>query len=261
MSDFTWSLPEPLAGAVAGRLASWRMQGGTRRLWERDASLWTDGDESRWLGWLDIIAAEQAALPQLRQLADEIAGEGFQHVVVIGMGGSSLCPDVLARVFGPQPGRPALLVMDSTDPSQISTLARAVNLKKTLFVVSSKSGSTLEPSILRDHFLAQVRAASGAKRAGRQFIAITDPGSQLEQQAQADGFRTILHGVPQIGGRFSALSHFGMAPAALAGLDVATLLSRAADLASACREEDDARNPAVGWACCWPKPRRRGATR
>ena len=218
---------------------------GTQRLWARDATLWTGKDEARWLGWLDIVEAERAALPELKRLAGEIAGEGFKHVVVIGMGGSSLCPDVLARVFGPQSGHPELRVMDSTDPSQIAALEEAIDLKKTLFVVSSKSGSTLEPSIVRDYFLARVRDVSGAQRAGRQFIGITDPGSQLEQQAKADGFRTILHGVPEIGGRFSALSHFGMAPAALAGFDVEALLQFASFAVKTCHEEDPARNLGV----------------
>ena len=218
---------------------------GTQRLWARDATLWTGTDEARWLGWLDIVAAEQAALPELKRLAGEIAGEGFKHVVVIGMGGSSLCPDVLARVFGPQPGHPELHVMDSTDPRQIAALEKSLALKQSLFVVSSKSGSTLEPSIGRDYFLARVRAVSGAQRAGRQFIAITDPGSQLEQQAKSDGFRTILHGVPSIGGRYSALSHFGMAPAALAGFDVEALLQFAAIAMQTCHEEDPARNLGV----------------
>lgn len=244
MTDMTSALPEPLRGAVAARLTAWRAMDGTRRLWAKDATLWTGKDEARWLGWLDIAAAERGALGKVRQLAEDVRADGLVFLAVIGMGGSSLCPDVLGRTFGLKPANLRPQVMDSTDPAQLHRFENALDLRRTLFVVSSKSGSTLEPSILRDYFLARVRDFAG-DRAGDQFIAITDPGSQLEQQARQDGFRAILPGVPEIGGRFSALSHFGMVPAALAGIDVDALLGHAEEMAEACRDDDPARNPGV----------------
>lgn len=241
----TLHLPPALRAAVDARVVAWRAQEGTRRLWERDATLWTGGDEARWLGWLDVAAAERASVPRLQLFADEIARDGITDVAVLGMGGSSLCPFVFARTFGEMKGRPRLHVLDSTDPSQILTFASRLDLARTLFVVSSKSGSTLEPNILRDYFLQQARASLGADAATRHFIAITDPGSQLERQAKADGFRAIFAGVPGIGGRFSALSHFGLVPGALTGVDADTLLAGAETMMAASREEDPAKNPAV----------------
>jgi len=239
----TMTLPPALAAAVAAARTAWRLQDGTHRVWNRDASLWSGHDEARWLGWLDVVAAERAALAGLYVLADAVRQEGFRHVAVLGMGGSSLCPYVFATTFGSAEGRPRLHVLDSTDPSQIRAFEAALDLAHTLFVVSSKSGSTLEPNILRDYFLTRVREVSGAEKAGRQFVAVTDPGSQLERQAKADGFRDILPGIPEIGGRFSALSHFGIAPAVLAGLDAGALLERADAMVAACRNDDPDGNP------------------
>jgi transaldolase/glucose-6-phosphate isomerase len=211
---------------------------GTRRLWAKDATLWTGADEAKWLGWLDVVRAKPAGIT---------LDEQIEHVLVLGMGGSSLCPYVLATTFGRIQGHPQLHVLDSTDPAQIRAAESAVDPACSLFIVASKSGSTLEPNILRDYFLDRARTVLGADKAGSRFIAITDPGSQLEKQAQADGFRAIVHGVPSIGGRFSALSAFGMVPAALMGLDVAKLLSRAAKMADACGPAagPEARNPGV----------------
>jgi transaldolase/glucose-6-phosphate isomerase len=239
----TMALPPALAAAVRAGRTAWRQDDGTHRVWSRDAELWSGSDEARWLGWLDVAQAERAALAELTVLADTARHEGVRHVAVLGMGGSSLCPYVFAATFGRIEGRPSLHVLDSTDPAQIRTFEAALDLGRTLFVVSSKSGSTLEPSILRDYFLARVREVAGVERAGRQFVAITDPGSQLERQARADGFRAILPGVPEIGGRFSALSNFGVAPAVLAGLDAGALLERADAMAAACRSDDPDGNP------------------
>jgi len=219
---------------VAARLGAWRAANAPQRLWAHDATLWTGADEAQWLGWLDIVGRERAALHRLLQLADAVAGEGFRHAAVLGMGGSSLCPYVLATTFGAVQNRPRLHVLDSTDPAQIRSLEAALDLPHTLFIVSSKSGSTLEPNIMLDYFLARMREVVGVERAGSYFVAITDPGSKLEQQAAADGFRTVLHGVPSIGGRFSALSDFGIGPAAIAGLNVTELLNRAEAMAHAC---------------------------
>lgn len=238
------SLPDALARAVEARLADWRASRGTRRLFEKDATLWTGDDEGRWLGWLDILETQRAVMPSLMaRFAEETAAKGVRDIAVLGMGGSSLCPFVLASTFGPVPGRPRLHVLDSTDPSQIQEFEARLDLPRTFFVVSSKSGSTLEPNILCDYFLARVRERAGAA-AGRQFVAITDPGSALDRRARADGFRDHFAGVPDIGGRFSALSNFGLVPAALSGCDVGRLLDRADAMRAECRRED-AENPGV----------------
>jgi transaldolase/glucose-6-phosphate isomerase len=236
-------MPDDVSKTLDAALADWTKKDGTKRLWSRDATLWTNRDEAKWLGWLDIAKNQLAGLPRLREVA-EIA-RPYRHVVVLGMGGSSLCPDVLSRTFGALPGRPRLLILDSTDPAQIRRLRAELDVGKTLFIVSSKSGGTLEPNIFLDYFLDEARRELGAKEAGLRFVAVTDPGSKVEEAAKANGFRKVCHGVPSIGGRYSALSDFGMAPAAAMGLDVADFLGRAQRMADACRDSADAANPGV----------------
>jgi transaldolase / glucose-6-phosphate isomerase len=158
---------------------------------------------------------------------------GFEHALVLGMGGSSLCPEVLGSSFSPGAGHPSLHVLDSTHPAEVAAREREVGLERTLFIVSSKSGTTLETAILMRHFLARTEEALGVA-AGERFVAITDPGSALEEEARSRGFRAVVHGVPSIGGRFSALSVFGMAPGAVAGLDVGEMLRRGERMAAAC---------------------------
>jgi len=232
MKDFLRSLPLPLETDVSRGLHDAEARGLGPRLWARDATLWSGRDEARWLGWLELPERETAELPALERAAGDAAG--FAHVVVLGMGGSSLCPDVLARTFGRQAGHPELLVLDSTDPAQVRACEALLDPARTLVIVASKSGSTLEPEILRARFFARFGEALGPAEAGRRFVAITDPGSKLEQAARADGYRAIWPGIPEVGGRFSALSHFGMLPAALAGLDVARLLAGGRAMAQAC---------------------------
>lgn len=244
------TLPPTLAAAVDVAHSLWRREEKLRRLWDRDASLWTSGDEGRWLGWLDLPQVEATALAPLHALAADVRTAGFRHVLLLGMGGSSLWPEVLARTFAPQPGWPRLVVLDSTDPQQVRDAEAAVDLAHTLVVVASKSGSTLEPSVMLAYFRDRLRAVVGAEQAGRHLVAITDPGSQLEREARGDGFRAIVHGIPSVGGRFSALSVFGLLPAALVGLDVERLLGRARAMATACRRGADdpaalADNPGV----------------
>jgi transaldolase/glucose-6-phosphate isomerase len=162
------------------------------------------------------------------------------------MGGSSLCPDLLAATFGRQSGFPELLVLDSTDPAQIKAFENKIDLKKTLFIVSSKSGTTLEPNIFKQYFFERVKQALGEKLAASRFVAITDPGSKFEQVAKADGFGHIFAGVPSIGGRYSALSDFGMIPAAAMGIDVARFLNQTNDMVKACSASVAAdQNPGV----------------
>jgi transaldolase/glucose-6-phosphate isomerase len=214
-----------------------------RRLWERDAALWTGTDEANWLGWLDIVQEQIAHIDDLRRLAAE--AKDFSDVLLLGMGGSSLCPEVLEKTFSRISDFPQLHVLDSTDPAQIKTFENSVNLSKTLFVVSSKSGTTLEPNIFKQYFFERVKQTAGTDEAGSRFIAITDPGSKLEQAATDDRFRHIFHGVPSIGGRYSALSNFGMVPAALMGLDTAKFLDRTQKMADACATEFVEDNPGV----------------
>ena len=230
----TWALPPDLAAVVSATVGEWTEQGRVERIWARDATVWTGADEAAWLGWLGIADEQLARVGELRRVAEDVRQAGFTHVLLLGMGGSSLCPEVLAVTFGRQPGWPELSVLDSTDPAQIRASEARVNLARTLFVVSSKSGTTLEPNIFKQYFFERVQQTVGHGKAGAQFIAITDPGSKLEKAARADGFRHVLFGLPSIGGRYSALSDFGMVPAALMGLDVGRLLEAARRMARAC---------------------------
>jgi transaldolase/glucose-6-phosphate isomerase len=228
----TLSLGQQLEKKAADIADDWRRRGGIRKLWQRDKSLWTNTDEDRWLGWLDMPAGQDLA--GYMAFAEEIKGEGFKDAVLLGMGGSSLGPEVLAATFGHKSGWPQLHVLDSTVPAQIEALQAGLDLGNTLFIVSSKSGSTTEPNILRDYFFNLVAGKTGAQKAGRHFIAVTDPGSSLDQRAKEQNFRRIFHGVPSIGGRYSVLSPFGLVPAAIAGIDVAGLVQSARAMMRSC---------------------------
>ncbi|MGH9325886.1 MAG: bifunctional transaldolase/phosoglucose isomerase [Terriglobia bacterium] len=230
----TYSLPQPLSDAVKQSIEDWHVKGSVRRLWARDATLWTGTDEGNWLGWLGITEDQLAHKHHLEAVAADAQQAGFTHALLLGMGGSSLCPEVLSRTFGKIAGRPELHVLDSTDPAQVKATENKVDLTKTLFIVSSKSGSTLEPNIFKDYFYERARKAAGDGKAGSRFIAITDPGSKLQQLAESDGFRHVFPGVPSIGGRYSALSDFGMVPASIMGVDVPKLLDAAEVMATSC---------------------------
>jgi len=230
----TYKLPGPLAGAVASSLEEWKKSNKVARLWQKDASLWSGTDESNWLGWLTITEEQLAHIDALKQIAEDLKKARFKHALLLGMGGSSLCPEVLCMTFGKIKGFPELHVLDSTDPAQIKALEAKVDLKSTICIVSSKSGSTLEPNIYKQYFFDRVKAKVGEKEAGNRFIAITDPGSKMQQVAEADKFRKIFMGVPSIGGRYSALSNFGMVPAAIMGLDVAKFLNNTEEMVKAC---------------------------
>ena len=230
----TYTLPGPLAGAIAACIEDWKKNNKVARLWERDASLWTGTDESNWLGWLTIVDEQLAHLEVLKKTAADVKKARFKHALLLGMGGSSLCPEVLRMTFGKIKGFPELHVLDSTDPAQIKAIEAKVDLRSTICIVSSKSGSTLEPNIYKQYFFERIKAKVGEKEAGNRFIAITDPGSKMQQVAEADKFRKIFFGVPSIGGRFSALSNFGMVPAAVMGLDVAKFLPNAKEMVQAC---------------------------
>jgi transaldolase/glucose-6-phosphate isomerase len=229
-----YALPDALAGAVKTAINDWRASGKVRRLWEHDASLWTGTDEASWLGWLGVTEEQIANEKVFRDLAQEAKSSGFTSILLLGMGGSSLCPEVLRMTYGKVSGFPELYVLDSTDPAQIKSFENKIDLAKTLFIVSSKSGSTLEPNIFKQYFFERVKQTIGADKAGSHFIAITDPGSKMEKVEQADHFRHIFYGLPSIGGRYSALSNFGMVPASLMGVDTPKFLNRTEEMVKAC---------------------------
>jgi len=235
----TYSLPEKLKQAFRAETKKWIEENRIARIWAKDASVWTNDDEAKWLGWLDIVAQELNDLQKYSDLRQDIETTGFNDILLMGMGGSSLCPEVLARTFGID----NFHILDSTVPAQIATVESKLDLANTLFIVASKSGSTLEPNCFKQYFFDRVSKEIGAGKAGRQFIAITDPGSKTEQIAREDGFRHIFLGRPDIGGRFSALSAFGMAAAAAMGLDVEKLLSSAGEMVRSCKASNPAENP------------------
>jgi transaldolase/glucose-6-phosphate isomerase len=230
----TYTLPETIGKDVAKTLDDWRLTGKARRLWGRDATLWTGSDEGKWLGWLGIADDQIAVTDELAGFGEEVKKAGFTHALLLGMGGSSLCPEVLKMTFGRVAGSPELLVLDSTDPDQIREIEKKIDYPHTLFIVSSKSGSTLEPNIFKAYFFERAKQFLGSEEAPKHFVAITDPGSQMQRVAEADKFRRIFYGLPSIGGRYSALSNFGMVPAAAMGLDVARFLDRVEEMVHAC---------------------------
>ncbi len=245
------SLPPQIAAEVHAATEDWTRTGKVARLWNHDKTLWTNADEDKWLGWLDVADRQLEQKRLFEDIANQAKAGGYRDAVVLGMGGSSLCPEVLSITFGRQEGFPALHVLDSTDPAEVKAIETLADPKTTLYIVSSKSGSTLEPNIFKQYFFEKSRGtgdlvAGGLNaNAGSRFIAVTDPGSIMEQVAKADGFSRICYGVPSIGGRYSALSDFGMVPGAVAGLDIPKLLERAAHMAKLCREPDAAKNPGV----------------
>jgi len=230
-SPGTFSLTADQHAALQRTLADWSGDGRggkVARLWSKDASLWTGADESKWLGWLDIVEVQLNAAGKFATFAKDVRERGFTHILLLGMGGSSLCPEVHSLSFGKQNGFPELHVLDSTDPAQLLAIESRVNFASTLFIVSSKSGSTLEPNIFKQYFFER------AGRDGSRFVAITDPGSKMQQVAEQDKFWRIFFGVPSIGGRYSALSDFGMIPAASMGVDVPMFAGLAQGMVNAC---------------------------
>ena len=235
ISQQRYSLPDALAKQVEQSVNDWRAEGKVRRLWQRDASLWTNSDEPQWLGWLDVVEKQLEKKDHpVQKFAEEIRVQGLRDVLLLGMGGSSLCPEVFAKTFGHIQGFPKLHVLDSTDPAQVKAFETRVDLARTLFIVSSKSGTTLEPNIFKQYFFKRAKQAAGSDKANSHFIVITDPGSKLEKEAQAERLRHIFNGVASIGGRYSALSNFGIVPAAVMGIDIAKFLDRTEEMVEAC---------------------------
>ena len=234
LNTMSYKLPEALEKNVQAALEDWRKEGKVRRLWDADASLWTEQDETKWLGWLCIVDQQLKGIAQLQDFADEVKNAGFRDILLLGMGGSSLGPEVFGETFGSQPGYPKLHVLNLTDPAQIRVFEGRVDLARTLFLVSSKSGSTLEPNIFKDYFYERAQQTVGSAEAPKRFVAITDPGSSLEKMALTEGFRHVFHGEPSIGGRYSVLSHFGMVPAAAIGIDPRAFLDSTAEMVRSC---------------------------
>ena len=234
-----------------------------RRLWRKDLSLWKDDPQHQEiirhsLGWLTVAGTILENAEELKAFADRVRSDGFDHVMVLGMGGSSLCPEVLRRTFGRIKGYPQLLVLDSTDPATVRSMEEAVDVSRTLFIVASKSGTTTEPLMFYQYFFDKV-AQVKPDQPGRNFIAITDPGTKLEQIAEEKGFRRVFRNMADIGGRYSALSFFGMVPAALMGLDVKEILERATSACEACeRCVPTAENPAARLAATLGQLARQG---
>nr|MBI3613000.1 bifunctional transaldolase/phosoglucose isomerase [Nitrospirota bacterium] len=237
LSRQTYALGAFDAG-VQARLKDLRKQGFVRRLWAKDPSLWHQDPGHQKiirnaLGWLHVTEQQVHHLPRIKSVAESVRAAGFKHALLLGMGGSSLCPEVFKMTFGVVPGYPELHVLDSTVPAQVRSFEKRVDLAKTLCIVSSKSGSTTEPMVFYRYFFDRMRQVKGDK-AGENFIAITDPGSMLESLAKESKFRDILPGVPEIGGRYSALSNFGIVPAAIMGVNVEHLLYRAERMRHSC---------------------------
>ncbi len=210
-----------------------------RRVWRKDAALWKSEEEHQKvirnsLGWLDVADRMIGVEDELITFAAKMRDRGFRHVVLNGMGGSSLAPEVLRRTFGRQDGFPELLVLDSTDPDTVAAFREKIDPAKTLFVVSSKSGTTTEPLMFYRYWFGEVSKAK--ENPGENFLAVTDPGTKMESDATRDRFKRVFLNPPDIGGRYSALSYFGMVPAALMGLDIKKLLDRAERVVHACSQ-------------------------
>ena len=243
-TSMTMSLGQ-YAAAVQATLAEAERADVIERIWKKDAPLWKQEEAHRKiidnsLGWLTVAGEMIPAAEELKQFAESVRDAGFQQVMICGMGGSSLCPEVLRQTFGRQTDFPELLVLDSTDPDAINNFKQKIDIRHCLFVIASKSGTTTEPITFHRYWYNEV--AKVQESPGDAFVTITDPGSQMAETAAGEGFRRIVLNQPDIGGRYSALSYFGMVPAALMGLDVARLLSGADRMAQRCRAKVDA-NP------------------
>jgi transaldolase/glucose-6-phosphate isomerase len=220
---------------VRSRLVEWIDENTARRIWEKDFTVWSPTEVPEItdrLGWLSLADTMRAEVRDINDFAAEVRSGGIGYVVLLGMGGSSLAPEVYRATFGNRPGYPRLIVLDSTHPDAVRALREEIDRQSTLFIVASKSGTTIEPISLFEYFYHIARAGSDP---GSHFTAITDPGTPLEDLAAERGFRKLFRAFPDIGGRYSALSHFGLVPAALIGMDIADYLDRAAETAGRCK--------------------------
>ena len=226
---------------VRTRLRSFQDEGFARRLWEKDPSLWKDDAEHRRiisdaLGWLDLPSSMAPRVDGLSALVKDCAAAGYTDAVLLGMGGSSLAPEVMRKTFGVAEGALDLQVLDSTDPAAVLAVDRSLDLSQTVFLVSSKSGTTTETASFAAYFCDRARRMEG-RGCGRHVVAITDAGTPLAEQAERDSFRALFVNPGDVGGRYSALSYFGLVPAALIGVDLRGLLESARRMAQACGPE------------------------
>ena len=221
LGDYLAGVESALSGLKSRRVIS--------RIWSGDHTVWKPEptEISNRLGWLTVTDAMREQTPAMQALAQEVRDAGIRHVVLLGMGGSSLGPEVLRQTFGSAPGYPELIVLDSTVPGWVQSVTDAIDPAHTLFLVSSKSGSTTEPNMFYAYFRGLVEKAAGKDGAGQHFIAVTDAGTSLEKLAIDQGFRRVFANPPEIGGRYSVLSYFGLVPATLIGLDLSKLIDRA----------------------------------
>ena len=239
-----------LASPVARRVAQFEEQHIPARLHAVDPSIWTadltgQAEIRKRLGWLNLPQSSQELVPELVRFSAEVYKAGLTQALLLGMGGSSLAPEVLRRIYGVPEAGLELTILDSTDPAQVRAAGRRSPVEKTLVIVSSKSGGTAEVNAYLDYFWARAKRRLG-EGAGQHFIAITDPGTSLEKLAKERGFRRVFLADPSVGGRFSALTAFGLVPAALMGLDLLNFLSRAAWMARQCAADMPAgRNPGL----------------
>ncbi len=251
-AEMTFELGK-LAPAVDRRLADWEAEGICRRIWDRDPTVWAETDLpelSDRLGWLTLPGEMAAQLEELKGFASTVAEGSMTHVVLAGMGGSSLAPEVFQATLGNAEGYPELIVLDSTHPDAVRSIDDRIDLATTLFVIASKSGTTLETMSFFQYFWARLGAAGLAQ--GDHFIALTDPGSQLAELAETRRFRRVFETPPEVGGRYSALTAFGLVPAALIGADVDQILASAAAVAAACSAATPAtENPGLVLGAIW----------
>lgn len=239
-----------LAGVVDAAVARMHAEDVVSRIWVGDYTLWKPMPKeiTNRLGWLKAPAAMKACIGEIEDFAEDVRQSGLRHAVILGMGGSSLAPEVLSRMFPPREGFLNLTVLDTTHPEAIARVRGALDLSRTLFVVSTKSGGTVETLSLFKYFYNEVVKAVGLEAAGSRFCAVTDPGSGLEKLARSMAFRKVFLNDPDIGGRYSALTFFGLVPGALLGIDLQEILDRAETMADACRWENGSsmdRNPGL----------------
>lgn len=220
---------------VAKRLKEWEAEQFARRLWQKDHTLWSKEPQpelTERLGWLELPESMETQVSVIKDFADKVKADGIRHAVLLGMGGSSLAPEVFQRTFGNAAGYPALQVLDSTHPAAVKAVAARLDLAHTLFLVSSKSGTTTETNSFFNYFWDKLKPL--AAETGRHFVAITDPGTPLEKLAAEKKFRATFNAPEDVGGRYSALTVFGLIPAAMIGVDIGALLARARAMSQAC---------------------------
>ncbi|OZI43616.1 hypothetical protein CEK29_10745 [Bordetella genomosp. 5] len=245
LNRFAYSLPTPLRMALTQRLAMARRAHWTERLWRADATLWTGADEGNWLGWLTSLRRPQRLTRELAARCAALCGQGATDAVLLGMGGASLGAEVLVDIVGKAAKGMRVHVLDTTDSAQIRAVAQRIELRCTLFIVASKSGTTIESRMLADYFHERLCAELGEAEAGKRFIAITDPGTPLETHARERGYAAVFQGEPTVGGRNSVLTPFGLVTLGLLGHDPAEFLKAARPMLRACALRDPESNPGL----------------